>query len=253
MSVGLTKQQLVDAGWYYDPTKETRDGATCPYCSLSLDSWDAGDDPLEEHRRRMGSCLFFTLKELYHPVNIPHVKPKAKRASTRGKRASTASTAKKPAKSRKASTESVNTTLDDIKPKRGAKRKSESVVEETIIKRTKRESTRGKRAPSIRSKRSPSLDWPTIELPDDAIASTPKRVVEDKVSSWDAVDVENFFKKEELPLISHLTPEETHMTVEEFLLHEARRQEGILREKMMEQVATLDGEYRRALTAIAAM
>jgi hypothetical protein len=202
----------------------------------------------------MGSCLFFTLKELYHPANIPHVKPKAKRASTRGKRASTASTAKKPAKSRKASTESVNTTLDDIKPKRAAKRKSETVIEEeTVIKRSKRESTRSKRAPSIRSKRSPSLDWPTIELPDSAIASTPKRVIEEKAPHWDAVDVENFFKKEELPLISDLTSEETRMTVEEFLLHEAKRQEGILREKMMEQVASLEGEYRRALVAIEAL
>ncbi|PVI00321.1 inhibitor of apoptosis repeat-containing protein [Periconia macrospinosa] len=76
-------QQMVDAGWYYDPSFDTPDGVTCAYCSLSLDAWDAGDDPTEEHFKRSPDCLFFSLKEFYHPA------PKAKAA--RGKRSSTRS------------------------------------------------------------------------------------------------------------------------------------------------------------------
>jgi hypothetical protein len=96
--------QLAEAGWYYDPSPEQQDGVTCPYCSLSLDGWDAGDDPLEEHRRRAPDCLFFALKELYHPAAIPYVeKAKGKRASTRSstatlKKSTTKAATKKPAK-----------------------------------------------------------------------------------------------------------------------------------------------------------
>src|ERR1700755_1679798 len=76
---------MVAAGWYYDPSPELPDGVTCPYCSLSLDSWDAGDNPLEEHRKRSSDCLFFTLKDLYHGVPAPKAK-RASRASTTSKK-----------------------------------------------------------------------------------------------------------------------------------------------------------------------
>ena len=82
---------MVAAGWYYDPTEDTHDGVTCPYCSLSLDAWDAGDDALEEHRRRAPDCMFFALNELHHPPLKPEPK-KGKRASVRTSTASTAST-----------------------------------------------------------------------------------------------------------------------------------------------------------------
>jgi hypothetical protein len=42
---------MAAAGWYYDPSEETPDGAT--------NAWDAGDDPMEEHRQRSEDCLFF--------------------------------------------------------------------------------------------------------------------------------------------------------------------------------------------------
>jgi hypothetical protein len=74
---------MVQAGWYYDPSIENPDGTTCAYCSLSLDAWDAGDEPTEEHRKRSSDCLFFTLKDLYHPVEKPKL--------TRGKRVSSRS------------------------------------------------------------------------------------------------------------------------------------------------------------------
>lgn len=74
---------MINAGWYYDPSFDMPDGVSCPYCSLALDAWDAGDDPMEEHRKRSADCLFFTLKEFYHPTQKP--KP------TRGKRSSSRS------------------------------------------------------------------------------------------------------------------------------------------------------------------
>ncbi|KAH7135901.1 hypothetical protein B0J11DRAFT_174283 [Dendryphion nanum] len=98
-----TVEQMVEAGWYYDPSPDLLDGVTCAYCSLSLDSWDAGDNPFDEHRRRAPECLFFALKELYHPTAIPFTdtskKTKGKRVSTRSSRASSV-TKKAPAKPR---------------------------------------------------------------------------------------------------------------------------------------------------------
>jgi hypothetical protein len=82
--------QMVAGGWYFDPSEDQPDGATCPYCSLSLDAWDVGDDPTEEHRKRNDECLFFTLKEYYHPAQIKKLKAaRDKRSSTRSSTAST--------------------------------------------------------------------------------------------------------------------------------------------------------------------
>lgn len=38
-------QKMVDAGWYYSPTPESEDFATCAYCNLSLDGWEPKDNP----------------------------------------------------------------------------------------------------------------------------------------------------------------------------------------------------------------
>ena len=143
---------MVEAGWYYDPTLDYPDGATCAYCSLSLDAWDIGDDPMEEHRRRTPDCLFFPLKELYHPTTKTVAK-KGKRSSsrtstasagaktTRGKKRaseqiddSIVSVVEKPTRGKKGSSEEIDTTLEDIKPKatRGKKRAS-TQIEESIV------------------------------------------------------------------------------------------------------------------------
>lgn len=42
--------QLVEAGWYYQPTPETDDWVTCAYCELGLDGWEPSDDPTYSHR-----------------------------------------------------------------------------------------------------------------------------------------------------------------------------------------------------------
>lgn len=124
-------EQIVAAGWYYDPFDDAPDGVTCPYCSLSLDAWDAGDDPTEEHRRRASDCLFFALTELYKEPPKPAPAKKGKRASTKGtttkaKRASSrTSTASTTTKKTRTSTASTTTK----KATRGKKRASEAVEE----------------------------------------------------------------------------------------------------------------------------
>ncbi|KAF2734287.1 inhibitor of apoptosis repeat-containing protein [Polyplosphaeria fusca] len=95
--------QMVAAGWYYDPSLDAADGATCPYCSLSLDCWDAGDNPSDEHAKRSPDCLFFSLKELYHPAEIPHVSPVAKKPAPKAKRASRTSKASRASKASRVS------------------------------------------------------------------------------------------------------------------------------------------------------
>jgi hypothetical protein len=106
-------QQLAAAGWFYDPAGDTPDGVSCPYCHLSLDAWDAGDDPLEEHRRRAPDCLFFALNELYHPKPVAKAKrgPKSKRisnsSSTISSTASTAAPAKRGPKPKRVSDSSI--------------------------------------------------------------------------------------------------------------------------------------------------
>ncbi|KAJ4982917.1 AT hook domain-containing protein [Stagonosporopsis vannaccii] len=136
-------EQLVEAGWYYDPTLDTPDGATCAYCSLSLDAWDIGDDPMEEHRRRAPDCLFFALKEMYHPV--PKAAPKkGKRASTR---TSNASTTLKTTRGKKRASEQMDDSIASaVEPTRGTKRTSEQI--DTTIEDVKPKATRGRKRAS---------------------------------------------------------------------------------------------------------
>lgn len=158
---------MVEAGWYYDPTLDTPDGATCAYCSLSLDAWDVGDDPMEEHRRRAPDCLFFALKELYHPPAPKPATKKGKRASTRTSTASTASKTRgkkraseqiddtlssvvsdKPARGKKRASTLIDNTVDDLveKPTRSKKRTSERI--DDTIDHVKPKATRGKKRAS---------------------------------------------------------------------------------------------------------
>lgn len=135
---------MVEAGWYYDPTLDTPDGATCAYCSLSLDAWDIGDDPMEEHRRRAPDCLFFALKDLYHPAPKVTTK-KGKRASAR---TSTASTTSKTTRGKKRASEQIDDSISSVieKPIRGKKRTSEAI--DVSIEDVKPKATRGRKRAS---------------------------------------------------------------------------------------------------------
>lgn len=170
--------QLAAAGWFYDPTAEMPDGVTCPYCHLSLDAWDQGDDPMEEHRRRASDCLFFALAEMYHPTKPEPKKTKratkAKRASTRTSTSSNATVASTTAtkttkKTKRASTRTSTAssiTAATKKSTRGKKRTSEA-VDDTQYSETVQESSKRIRYSSISS------------LPDDLPVGTPKKMPSD--------------------------------------------------------------------------
>jgi hypothetical protein len=118
----------------------------------------------------------------------------------------------------------------------------------------------------------PSLDWDTFSPPASMIAGTPPAVFQstparqatspvartppgqttplDSALKWKPVDFETLFDKENVPVVADLTDAEKQMTIEQFLMHEAKRQEDDLRQKMHKQVATMDTEFARALDAI---
>ncbi|KAJ5553650.1 hypothetical protein N7494_003028 [Penicillium frequentans] len=56
-------EKMVEGGWYFCPTEESNDLATCAYCKLSLDGWEPKDDPFEEHYRRAPECSFFVFAQ----------------------------------------------------------------------------------------------------------------------------------------------------------------------------------------------
>ncbi|KAI9042929.1 uncharacterized protein KD926_004720 [Aspergillus affinis] len=56
-------EKMVDGGWYFCPTDESDDLASCAYCKLSLDGWEPKDDPFDEHYRRSSDCSFFVFAQ----------------------------------------------------------------------------------------------------------------------------------------------------------------------------------------------
>lgn len=52
-------EKMVEGGWYFCPSEEGDDLATCAYCNLSLDGWEPKDVPYDEHYRRSPNCAFF--------------------------------------------------------------------------------------------------------------------------------------------------------------------------------------------------
>ncbi|KAG5519821.1 hypothetical protein PMAC_000094 [Pneumocystis sp. 'macacae'] len=52
-------KKMSQAGFYYNPTPDSNDMVSCIYCDLGLDGWEPKDDPMEEHKKRAPSCLFF--------------------------------------------------------------------------------------------------------------------------------------------------------------------------------------------------
>ncbi|KAB5545891.1 hypothetical protein GE09DRAFT_222437 [Coniochaeta sp. 2T2.1] len=70
-------KQLVEGGWYYSPMDESDDMATCAYCQLALDGWEAGDKPIDEHHKRSPDCPFF---QMIHAAPAPK-KPRKGRAT----------------------------------------------------------------------------------------------------------------------------------------------------------------------------
>lgn len=287
--------QLVAAGWYYDPADDTPDGVTCPYCSLSLDAWDAGDDPMEEHRRRSSDCLFFTLSQLYNPPPKPEPPKKGKRTSTKGKRASTTG--------KRASTRTSTASTTTKKVGRGKKRGSESINEpghSEIL----QPSPKRIRSSSISSfpdglpvgtpKRIPAeitdtgaTSFEMSSLPDSLLVGTPKktpttsREAESVLDpqTWEPTDIEAFFTSQQevrgfmndilidagldeiavasstpqelyTAVMEGLTDQEKHMTVEQWVLYNAKRGEEKLRMACERQIQAFEEEGMRALALL---
>ncbi|GAA6062770.1 hypothetical protein JCM10212_006883 [Sporobolomyces blumeae] len=82
-----TADDIASAGWYFRPGSddESADRCVCPYCIRTVEGWEAGDDPVALHNRKVGlGCPFF-LAPLPTSAEPAGAKPK------RGKKASTAS------------------------------------------------------------------------------------------------------------------------------------------------------------------
>lgn len=52
----ITPNQMAKAGFYYIGKQ---DRVRCLFCSIELDFWQHGDDPVVEHKRRSPHCAFF--------------------------------------------------------------------------------------------------------------------------------------------------------------------------------------------------
>ncbi|KAH7396609.1 hypothetical protein DE146DRAFT_614117 [Phaeosphaeria sp. MPI-PUGE-AT-0046c] len=296
-------EQLAAAGWHFDPAEGMPDGVTCPYCQLSLDAWDAGDDPLEEHRRRQPDCYFFTLSEHYHPTKPA---PKKAKRVTKGKRASTRSST--------ASNVTTNTTTTTKKSKRGKKRSSEAMEEDTQISEPAQDTSKRMRFSSMSSfpddlpigtpKKTPTHmetepftmsslpadPFTMSSLPANLLAGTPKktpsrlREVEGQeiISEWQPTDMDVFFANpsdvpgfmnevvidagldqltlagttpEEIraALLAGLTETEKTMTIEQWVLYNAKRGEEKLRIACEAQIEAFEMEGKRALSALEAI
>ena len=49
---------MAQGGFYFDPNEDAMDNTTCPSCHLSLQGWELGDKPFEEHKSRKPRCAF---------------------------------------------------------------------------------------------------------------------------------------------------------------------------------------------------
>jgi hypothetical protein len=284
--------QLAAAGWYYDPADGTPDGVTCPYCHLSLDAWDAGDDPLEEHRRRASDCLFFALTELYNPP-----KPAPKK---------TKRTSSKPSKSKRASTRtSTASNATTIKKStRGKKRTSEAIDDDTQLSESLQEPSKRMRYSSISSlpddlpvgtpKKEPTdVDaepFTMSSLPPNLLVGTPKRTpshlreVEepDNTAAWQPTDMDAFFSSQQevrgfvneividagldeltvtgtapsdiqAALLAGLTDTEKEMTIEQWVMYNAKRGDEKLRVACEQQILAFEAEGKRAMAMLEAI
>lgn len=55
----VTSRGLAKAGFYYSPLDPGSDRVICMYCDCPLEEWDAGDDPMEEHKNNSFTYCYF--------------------------------------------------------------------------------------------------------------------------------------------------------------------------------------------------
>ncbi|KAF9975342.1 hypothetical protein BGZ73_001063 [Actinomortierella ambigua] len=59
-----TPETLADAGFYWDPSRGSKDNVVCFLCSKSLDGWSPDDDPGVEHLSHSRFCAWAILKSI---------------------------------------------------------------------------------------------------------------------------------------------------------------------------------------------
>ncbi|KAF2003719.1 inhibitor of apoptosis repeat-containing protein [Amniculicola lignicola CBS 123094] len=202
--------QVVDAGWYYDPSPDAPDSVSCPYCSLSLSDWEPDDNPLDEHYKRNADCHFFTLKKLYHPVDIPWMKSNKRKSQTNDLHASiqssTPPTKPKAAKGHrgtKRKSDSIDAELE-LLLRQQAELESEEPSEPSEVRSIKRTRLSNHDEPSEPSMPSiPSLPGSAIgsstplhrTIPDNSEAMTPPRQ-KSPIKVWEPIDIDAFFSEQ---------------------------------------------------------
>ncbi|BGP25119.1 chromosome segregation protein, BIR1 [Rhodotorula toruloides] len=86
-----TCDEIAQAGWSFrpGPTAESADQCACIYCGRTVEGWEAGDDPIALHKRKVGlRCPFFLADDPpEHKSTLASTSGKSKR----GKKAETAS------------------------------------------------------------------------------------------------------------------------------------------------------------------
>lgn len=101
-------ERLARAGFFsFTKSPNLLDNVICPYCDLSLDSWEPQDDPLWEHQIRSPACLFVRDRQTVRNMgngNGDHT------ATTRSSGA----------------TNNQNGTNEDSRPKRACKERAEA-------------------------------------------------------------------------------------------------------------------------------
>ncbi|SGZ30409.1 BQ5605_C048g12352 [Microbotryum silenes-dioicae] len=80
-----TVQQLASAGWWFRPEadEDAGDRCYCPYCTRTVEGWEAGDDAVALHQRKLGlECPFF-LAERPSQLLAEDVAPVASASTTK--------------------------------------------------------------------------------------------------------------------------------------------------------------------------
>ncbi|KAJ5126882.1 hypothetical protein N7448_007661 [Penicillium atrosanguineum] len=122
-------EKMVEGGWYFCPSEESDDLASCPYCKLSLDGWEPKDDPFDEHYRRSSDCSFFVFAQ-------PPAK-KGKGSKSKKGRTSKASS--------RLSTQSVATTTSEALEMDVDESMDQSIMSQATVKpKTSKKGTKGK-------------------------------------------------------------------------------------------------------------
>ncbi|KAL7339470.1 hypothetical protein BJY59DRAFT_726790 [Rhodotorula toruloides] len=183
-----TRDEIAAAGWSFrpGPTAESADQCACIYCGRTVEGWEAGDDPIALHKRKVGlRCPFFLAddpkpKSTSTPASTS---TSASSKSKRGKKASTApSTASDAAASLKKSTRGrVPKVVEQEEPvEDDAPAATETTEESEPVKLPTRQSARkGKTAAKGKAKKSKVASTPAQSDVEEELEREEEEVVEE--------------------------------------------------------------------------